>query len=171
MTYTHYSKYPKYIHDHLISLEKNIYLCLTLKKSCKKASFPSIFEYYSAIHMTKLINKPFFVYDDFSKEAKLNQNFPTRDIGIDLICDSLDIIGQSKYYSSKSYITYGKLSTFLATEKLVGKPLSFYLIRSDNCRLDNNVKYMIKNNVIHDIPLNKDIFLKDIKIINDKYAS
>lgn len=128
--------------------------------------YPYIFEYYSAIYMTKLLKKPFFVYKDFSKESKIYQNFPVRDKGIDIIDDSLDIIGQAKYYSSETYITYGKLATFLATEKLVRKNLSFYLIRTDHCKLDKNIKSMVNNNIIHDIPLNNKVFLNEIERIN-----
>ena len=121
--------------------------------------------------MTKLFQKQFYVYKDFSKQSKLYQNFPVQDKGIDIIDDSLDIIGQSKYYSSKTYITYGKLATFLATEKLVRKNLSFYLIRTDHCLLDKNIKSMVNNKIIYDIPINNNVFLKEIEIIKNKYSN
>jgi hypothetical protein len=160
--YNIYSKSPKHI----------IYTTYKYKtdKNIVYKDIPYIFEYYSAIHMTKLFNKPFFVYKDFSKQLKINQNFPVQDHGIDLIDESLNNIGQVKYYSSKNCITYGKLSTFLASEKLTRKPLSFYLVRTDHCLLDNNIKSMINNNIIHDIPINIDLFNQEIKIINNKYS-
>jgi len=130
---------------------------------------PYIFEYYSAIHMTKLFNKPFYVYKDFPRQSKMYQNFPVIDKGIDVIDDCLEIIGQSKYYSENNCITYGKLATFLASEKLVRKRLTFYLLRSDHCKLDSDITSMIKNEIIYDIPINRFVFLKDIEIINNKY--
>jgi hypothetical protein len=159
--------------DHINLLEKNIYNIY--KTKCKtydenKRYIPYIFEYYSAIHMTKLLEAPFYLYKDFSKQSKIYQNFPVQDKGIDIINDSLDIVGQAKYYSSKTHITYGKLSTFLATEKLVRKKLSFYLIRTDHSRLDNNIKSMINNKIIYDVPINNKDFLKDIEIIIHKHS-
>ena len=121
--------------------------------------------------MTKILHKPFYVYKDFSKQAKIYQNFPVMDKGIDLVDDSLDIVGQVKYYSEDNPITYGKLATFLASEKLVRKRLTFYLIRSEHCKLDRNIKSMVDNQVIYDIPINRFVFLEDIEIINDKYSN
>lgn len=160
--YNIYSKSPKHIiyTTYKYKTDKNIII----------KDIPYIFEYYCAIHITKLFNKPFFVYKDFSKQLKINQNFPVEDNGIDLIDESLNNVGQVKYYSSKNYITYGKLATFLASEKLIRKSLSFYLLRTDHCLLDNNIKSMINNKIIHDIPINNDIFLKEIEIIINKYS-
>ena len=160
--------------NHIQFLEKNIYnIYTTYKYKTDKLTFykdiPYIFEYYSAIHMTKLFKKPFFVYKDFPKNLKIKQNFPIEDNGIDLIEESMNIVGQVKYYSPKNYITYRKLATFLASEKLIGKPLSFYLIRTEHCLLDNNIKSMINNNIIIDIPINNDTFLEEIKRIKQKY--
>jgi hypothetical protein len=168
----------KYI-DHINFLEKKIYDIYNIYtnnnttkefKTFNKYS-PYIFEYYSAIHMTNLFKKPFYVYKDFPKEKKIYENFPIRDKGIDIIDESCNIIGQSKYYSSENYITYGKLSTFLASEKLVGKNLSFYLIRTEHSLLDKDIKFMINNKIIKDIPINNDYFLEQVQIINIKYSN
>lgn len=170
--------------NHIEFLEKNIYniynksskhiISTTYKYKTDNyivyKDIPYIFEYYSAIHMTKLFNKPFFVYKDFSKDLKIKQNFPVEDYGIDLIDESLNNVGQVKFYSSKNYITYGKLSTFLASEKLIRKPLSFYLLRTNHCLLDNNIKSMINNKIIYDIPINVDIFHQEFKTIINKYS-
>lgn len=128
--------------------------------------YPTIFEYYSAIEMTNRIGKPFFIYNNFSSIIKGSNNFPVQDKGIDLIEPSLSIVGQCKYYSNKSTITYGKLSTFLASDKLVGKKLEYYLIRTDECKLDSLVKKMIDRGEMYDIKIYKEEFIENLKTIN-----
>jgi len=125
-----------------------------------------IFEYYSAIELTKRLGRPFFVYEDFSPSIKASNGFPVQDKGIDLIDTSLSIVGQCKYYSNKSTITYGKLSTFLASDKLVGKKLEYYLIRTDECKLDSLVQKMIDRGEMYDIKIYKEEFIENLKTIN-----
>lgn len=129
---------------------------------------PYLFEYYSAIHLSKKLNKKFFVYNDINdiKMKNINKNtpdFPKRDNGIDLIDNSLDIIAQCKYYSNNKYITYGNLSTFLASDKLIGKKFDFYLIRTEDSRIDSLVQNIIDRGDMKDIYLSKRDFLNHIK--------
>ena len=148
--------------SHISHLEKTI---KTLVSSKNPIIYPKIFEYYSAIKLTNMLKTPFFVYQDFPSCKKIKNNFPVRDKGIDLINTSLNIIGQCKYYSSKTTITYGKLSTFLASDKLVGKNLKYYLLRTDDCKIDSFVKNMIDREEIYDVKIYKQEFLEYLKII------
>ncbi len=127
--------------------------------------YPIIFEYYSAIHMTEKLGKPFFVYEDILAHKKQENNFPVQDKGIDIIDESLKTVGQCKYYSNNSVITYSKLSTFLASDKLVGKPLDYYLIRTEDCKIDTLVRNMINRGDLYDVPINREDFLKYLKMI------
>lgn len=128
---------------------------------------PYLFEYYSAIHLSKKLNKKFFIYNDINdikmKNMDIPYNFPKRDNGIDLIDNSLNIIGQCKYYSNNKYITYGNLSTFLATDKLIGKKFEFYLIRTEDSKIDSMVENIIDRGDMKDICLSKTDFLNYIK--------
>ena len=149
---------------HVEFLDKKIKLLM--KSSIDNNNIPTIFEYYSAIKLTKQFNKEFYVYNDVFKFRKQDFNFPIKDHGIDVTNLSLNSIGQCKYYSSNSYITYKKLSTFLASEKLVGKKLDFFLVRTAHSKLDCLVKKMIFRNNIIDIPINNDEFLDYINNIS-----
>lgn len=71
------------------------------------------FEYYSAIHLTKLHNICFYAYKDIPLSHKRSAGFPLTDKGVDLIDETFNHIAQVKYYSPRSKIHYGKLSTFL----------------------------------------------------------
>jgi hypothetical protein len=132
---------------------------LLIHKGSIDNNIPTIFEYYSAIKLTKRFNREFYVYNDIFKFRNKDFNFPQKDHGIDVIDLSLKSVVQCKYYSSNSYITYKKLSTFLASEKLVGKKLDFFLARTEQSKLDCLVKKMIDRNDIVDIPVNNNEFL------------
>ena len=121
--------------------------------------FPYLFEYYSAMILSKKLNKNFFVYNDIKDIKGSPYTFPKRDKGIDLIDQSLNIIGQCKYYSNNKYITYGNLSTFLASDKLIGKKFDFYLIRTEDSKIDNTVKKIIDRGDMTDICLSKKEFI------------
>lgn len=123
---------------------------------------PCLFEYYSAIHLSKILNKDFYIYNDLTINCPI-YDFPKRDNGIDLIDTSLSVIGQCKYYSNNKYITYGNLSTFLASDKLIGKKFEFYLVRTDESNIDNMVKKIIDRKYMVDIRLSKQDFLRYIK--------
>lgn len=132
---------------------------------------PYLFEYYSAMHLSKKLNKKFFVYNDI-KDIKMKNidknmphNFPKRDNGIDLIDKSLGIIAQCKYYSNNKYITYGNLSTFLASDKLIGKKFDSYLIRTEDSRIDSIVQNIIDRGDMKDICLCKKDFINYVSKI------
>jgi len=149
---------------HVEFLDKKIKKLLT-NNSNMILTMPKVFEYYSAVKLTKRFDRQFYVYEDVFKYRKQNFNFPLKDHGIDVTDLSLNSIAQCKYYSSSSYITYGKLSTFLASEKLVGKKLDFFLLRTEHSKLDCLVKKMINRNDIIDIPINNNEFLEYINKI------
>ena len=123
---------------------------------------PCLFEYYFAIHLSKILNKDFYIYNDLTITCPI-YDFPKRDNGIDLIDTSLSVIGQCKYYSNNNYITYGNLSTFLASDKLIGKKFEFYLIRTDESKIDNMVQKIIDRKDMVDICLSKKEFLRYIR--------
>jgi hypothetical protein len=82
---------------------------------------PTRFEYYSAIHLSKLHNICFYVYQDIPDSHKRNAGFPVFDKGVDLIDETFRHIVQVKYYGPKRKIGYGHLATFLGTPILVGR--------------------------------------------------
>jgi hypothetical protein len=131
---------------------------------------PIVFEYYSAIHLTNIYKRPFWVWKDVCPLKKKYSNFPVRDKGIDISDETFTFLGQSKYYSEKTQITYGKLSTFLATKVLVGKnDITFNLIRTSHSKIEPTLIPMIKRKDLIDIPLDNQKFLCDIKDIIKNY--
>lgn len=125
---------------------------------------PTLFEYYSAIHMSKLHQTPFFVYQDIPLSHKKAAGFPLTDMGIDLINDRFTHIAQVKYYGPKGRITYGGLSTFLATPVLTGKRMiHMTLLRTDHCRVNEEVKGIIGRGDLYDIALKERAFLDCIR--------
>lgn len=125
---------------------------------------PTLFEYYSAIHMSKLHQTPFFVYHDIPLSHKRSAGFPFTDKGIDLINDCFTHIAQVKYYGPKGQITYGSLSTFLATPVLTGKRmLHMTLLRTDHCKVHEDVKGIIRRADLTDIALKEKDFLDCIR--------
>ncbi len=77
------------------------------------------FEYYSAIHLSKLHHIHFYAYQDIPVRHKRYSGFPLVDKGIDLIDETFSHIVQVKYYGPKHKIGYGNLATFLGTPVLV----------------------------------------------------
>jgi hypothetical protein len=125
---------------------------------------PTLFEYYSAIHMSKLYQTPFFVYADIPVSHKRSAGFPLTDKGIDLINDRFTHIAQVKYYGPKGRITYGGLSTFLATPVLTGQRfLRLTLLRTDHCKVNENIKGIIQRGDLTDIALKEKDFLDCIR--------
>lgn len=153
--------------NHTRFLESKI--CQLIYKNPKNnLTLPTCFEYYSAIFLTSLYGIPFNVWKDIDKNIKNLHGFPKRDLGIDLSNHTFSIIGQSKYYT-KSTITYGKLSTFLAIEKLVNSSnnIKSVLIRNKDSKIDSNVKKMIQNNILIDIEINEKDFIKKIESLSN----
>lgn len=153
--------------NHTRFLESKIYK-LIYKNPKNNLTLPTCFEYYSAIFLTNLYDTPFNVWKDIDKNIKNVHGFPKRDLGIDLSNDTFSIIGQSKYYT-KSTITYEKLSTFLAIEKLANSSnnIKSVLIRNKDSKIDSNVKKMIQNNILIDIEINEKDFMKKIESLKD----
>ena len=153
--------------NHILYLEKKIKELLV--HTPNNLTFPTIFEYYSAIHLTNLYQKPFYIWKDLSSTQKKNANFPSTDKGVDITDLTFTILGQSKYYSENNTITYGKLATFLSTDKLVGRnDLKFILLRSHHSLIDKFIKPMIDRKTLIDIPLNNNQFLSFCKDIKNK---
>uniref|UniRef100_A0A6C0KVL0 Mrr-like domain-containing protein n=1 Tax=viral metagenome TaxID=1070528 RepID=A0A6C0KVL0_9ZZZZ len=126
---------------------------------------PTLFEYYSAIHLTNQYQTPFYVYQDIPDNHKRYAGFPLRDKGVDLVNDTFQQVAQVKYYGKKSTLYYGNLSTFLATPLLVGKPnLRMILIRTNVCRLSEDIKKIIRRGDMKDITLCPHTFLQTLKM-------
>jgi superfamily II DNA or RNA helicase len=132
-------------------------------------TWPTIFEYFSAIHLSQTYNKPFFVWKDLSPTQKKNANFPNTDKGVDISEESFTILGQSKYYSESNTITYGKLATFLATKTLVGRnDLQLILLRTHHSSISSDIKMIIQRKDLTDIPINNSHFLSYCEEIKSK---
>ncbi len=127
---------------------------------------PIMFEYYCAMVMSKEYNTPFYVWKNLSPahiKKALEKGFPLGDKGIDLFNDSFCHIGQAKFYGKNTTITYGKLATFLASDKLVGKSLRMTLLRTDHSRLSSDIVKMVERGLIEDVRVCTDEFLDRCK--------
>jgi hypothetical protein len=126
---------------------------------------PTVFEYYSAIHLTKEYQTPFYVYQDIPANHKRYAGFPLRDQGVDLVNDTFEHVAQVKYYGKKSILHYGNLSTFLGTPLLVGKPnLRMILIRTNVSRLSEEIQTIIRRGDMKDITLCPHKFLQSLEM-------
>ena len=140
---------------HLLFLEQRM---ATMK------CLPSRFEYYSAIHLTKLHNVCFYAYKDIPISHKRYAGFPLTDKGIDLIDETFSHIGQVKYYGPRSKIHYGKLSTFLATPILVGrKNLQLTLVRTHHSKLHSDIQNIVHREDLNDVTLCAQEFMKSMR--------
>jgi len=129
---------------------KNQLSCVTYR--------PTQFEYYAAIHLTTLYQRPFYVYQDLPISHKLDAGFPLTDKGIDLVDECFRHIVQVKYYNGTNKIHYGKLSTFLATPLLVGrKDLTLTLVRTPQSRVHSDIQKIIRRGDLNDVVLSSDV--------------
>uniref|UniRef100_A0A6C0DDY5 Uncharacterized protein n=1 Tax=viral metagenome TaxID=1070528 RepID=A0A6C0DDY5_9ZZZZ len=124
---------------------------------------PTQFEYYSAIHLTKLHQIRFYAYKDIPENHKRDAGFPIYDKGVDLIDETFRHIVQVKYYGPKRKIVYGHLATFFGTPVLVGrKHLNLTLVRTNHSKLHSEIQQIIKRGDLTDVPLCPYAFLKTL---------
>lgn len=124
---------------------------------------PTLFEYYSAIHLTKKQQIRYYVYQDLPDSHKRDAGFPIMDKGVDLVDETWQNIVQVKYYGQKNKIHYGKLATFLGTPILVGrKHLNLTLVRTNHCKVHSEIHRIIRRGDLIDVPLSSRDFLKFI---------
>jgi len=148
------------IRNHLQYLERR----MTERRMGARLNYSKMFEYYAAIHLTKLHEMPFYVYEDMPPAIKKEAGFPPIDMGIDLINDRFNHIAQVKFYKEGSRITYSGLSTFLATPVLVGRPhLQLSLVRTEGSRIHPYVQQIIRRRGMNDIPLEISAFLDRVR--------
>ena len=122
---------------------------------------PTRFEYYSAIHLSKLHNIRFYAYQDIPESHKRNAGFPVFDKGVDLIDETFRHIVQVKYYGPTRKIGYGHLATFLGTPILVGRRhLNLTLVRTNHSKLHTDIQQIIQRGDLTDVPLCPYAFLK-----------
>ena len=122
---------------------------------------PTRFEYYSAIHLTKLHQTRFYAYQDIPLSHKRDAGFPLSDKGVDLIDETFRHIVQVKYYGPRAKLHYGNLATFLATPLLVGrKHLKLTLVRTDHSKLHSEIHRMVTRGDLVDVALCARAFLK-----------
>ena len=121
------------------------------------------FEYYSAIHLTKLHQIRFYAYQDIPVSHKRNAGFPLIDKGVDLIDETYNHIVQVKYYGPKRKIGYGHLATFLGTPVLVGrKHLNLTLVRTNHSTLHSEIQKIVERGDLTDVPLCPYAFLNTL---------
>jgi hypothetical protein len=128
---------------------------------------PVMFEYYCAMVMSTIYKDPFYVWKNLSSahiKKALADGFPLQEKGIDLFNDSFCHVGQAKFYGKNTTITYGKLATFLASDKLVGKPLRMTLLRTDHSRLSTDIEKMVERGLIEDVRVCTYEFLDRVKV-------
>lgn len=142
----------------------SLHLQFLEQRMATMSCLPSRFEYYSAIHLTKLYHVCFYAYKDIPISHKRYAGFPITDKGIDLIDETFSHIGQVKYYSSRSKIHYGKLSTFLATPILVGrKHLQMTLVRTHHSKLHSDIQNIVRRRDLNDVTLCALDFMKNTR--------
>jgi hypothetical protein len=125
---------------------------------------PTLFEYYSAIQLTKQFQTRFYAYQDIPDSHKKYAGFPIYDKGIDLIDETFQNIAQVKYYKKHGTIYYGNLSTFLASPILVGrKHLQLTLVRTQHSWLHPEIQNIVDRGDMKDVTLCPKQFLQAIK--------
>jgi hypothetical protein len=125
---------------------------------------PTAFEYYSAKQMTLFHKTPFYVYQDISPIKKYKHGFPVQDQGVDLADEDFTHIAQVKYYTGITPISYGKLSTFLATPLLVGKKdIHLTLLRPTTSILREDIECIVKRGDMKDFKLCADELLWEMQ--------
>ena len=142
--------------SHIQFLERKIY---DLGKHEHPLSRPNQFEYYSAIHLSKVHEKPYYVWKDLTPVQKEMAGFPINDKGIDLAEETFTSVGQVKYYGEKQSIGYGKLATFCGMPALTGRNLVLNLLRTSHSCLSSDIQGMVKGGRMTDIPLCTHTFL------------
>lgn len=147
---------------HLAYLERQIH---DLGKHPAPMTRAVQFEYYSAIYMTLLHKKPFYVWKDITPRQKEAAGFPINDKGIDIAEPSFDIVGQAKYYGVGQSIGYGTLSTFLAMPILSGKNLNLNLLRTDHSRITTDIQTIVKGGRLIDSPICDSTFLETCAVL------
>jgi hypothetical protein len=157
--------------NHINFLDKNIYnLLKKLDSQSNNIIWPTIFEYYSAVQLSITHKKPFWVWKDIPKEEKLKAKLPVLDKGIDISDETFTNLGQCKYYSNGNYITYNKISSFLATRVLVGRQdINFNLIRTNDCKIDKSLQSIIFRKDLKDIKIDNQDFLLYCQNVKLKY--
>jgi hypothetical protein len=124
---------------------------------------PTKFEYYSAIHLTKLHQIRYYVYQDIPASHKRYSGFPIEDRGVDLIDETFRNIVQVKYYGPRMKIKYSTLSTFLGTPLLVGdRHLRMTLVRTTHCKITSDIYNIVKRGDMTDVTLCHKAFLKHL---------
>jgi hypothetical protein len=131
-------------------------------------TYPEIFEYYSAIYMSKRHQSQFHVWKHIDMNKKKKEGFPVMDMGIDVSDPHFNHIVQSKYYRANNMITYGKLATFLSTPLLTGKSVKMTLIRTEHSLIDHNIECIIIRGDLEDVVVNNKQFLQDVELIKDE---
>jgi superfamily II DNA or RNA helicase len=143
--------------SHIRFLERKIY---NLGKHDHPLSRPTQFEYYSAIQLSRLYKKSYYVWKDLTPIQKEKAEFPINDKGIDLAEETFSSVAQVKYYGEKQSIGYGKLATFCGMPVLTGKNLILNLLRTSHSCLSSDIQGMIKGGRMNDIPLCNRLFLE-----------
>jgi len=146
--------------SHIHFLRWNIYRLAS--SPITKFTYPEIFEYYSAIYMSKRHLTHFHVWKNIDAKKKKKEGFPVMDMGIDVSDPKFDHIVQSKYYRTNNIITYGKLATFLSTPMLTGKPVKMTLIRAEHSLIDRNIECIIIRGDLEDVVVDNEQFLQDV---------
>ena len=131
-------------------------------------TYPEIFEYYSAIYMSKRYQTQFHVWKNIDKEKKKKESFPVMDMGIDVSDPHFSHIVQCKYYRANNIITYGKLATFLSTPLLTGKSAKMTLIRTEHSLIDHNIKCIIDRGDLEEVLVVNEQFLHDVNEIKNE---
>ena len=97
--------YLSYIYERYKSLKES-------KKEFDNYDLSKIFEYYTALKLTKLYEKQFYEYNDIDPNFKELHNMSKNDTGIDL-CDLENSIVQCKL--RKNNLSWTECSTFFSS--------------------------------------------------------
>ena len=149
---------------HLRFLEWKIYQIYTQKRN--SLSFPTMFEYYGAIHFSEQYHRPYRVWGDITATSKKNHKFQVRDTGVDLTEDTFTHLCQVKYYRAGNMISYSKLANFLAMPLIIGRhDIKMTLFRPSHSLLDRKTLRLIDKGDLEDVVIENDKFLSDVEQI------
>jgi superfamily II DNA or RNA helicase len=142
--------YLSYIYERYKSLKES-------EKEFDNYDLSKIFEYYTALKLTKLYEKQFYEYNDIDPNFKELKNMSKNDTGIDL-CDLENSIVQCKL--RKNNLSWTECSTFFSSvlerenNILSVKWQNLIISRNSDSTLSSNLKN--KNSLFTDIQFQKE---------------
>jgi superfamily II DNA or RNA helicase len=150
------TKYNIYIHDIYNDL-------INSKKDIDNYDLSKIFEYFSAIQLTKKYNQPFYEYNDIDPNFKEENKLTRTDTGIDL-CDLNETIVQCKLRNKS--LSWLEVGTFFGSQNIYDDNTHKTIIRWPKLIITRNKECVLSANLKEKQKLFTDITFSRDEIIN-----